>query len=61
MNIDDAKKEIEDAIDQNGNYTHNIISSVLGIVAEDHGHDTANDLIDEFCLEEIYGIQKVTT
>jgi hypothetical protein len=40
-------------------FSHNIISIVLRRVAEVHGHDAANELIDEFDLEDL-GWQKIS-
>lgn len=57
--IAEARKKIEKAIDQNGQYSHNICGLVLSSVSRDHGLEAANNLIDEFALDEIYGIHKV--
>lgn len=59
MEISEARKKIENAIFQDGNYTNNIIGSVLRQVARDHGYGTANQLIDEYDIEEEYGIPPV--
>jgi len=54
-----ARDSIENAMDQNGPYTHNIISLSLRSLAEKGGNKAANDLVDEYELDQEYGIQKV--
>lgn len=58
--IEEARKHIEDAIDTNGTYTHNIISLTLSSVEKTHGIGKANELVDEFNLTEDYGIHRVS-
>jgi len=56
--MDHFRTHIDRAIDQNGQYTHNIISINLRQCAAIWGFESANALIDEYCLDDIYGIQK---
>lgn len=51
-----AKEKIEKAIIQDGPYSHNIVGLVLSGLND---KKAANKLIDEFELDELYGIQKV--
>ena len=59
MKISEAKKAIEKALDRQGPYSHNICGCVLRAVSESHGISRANALIEEYALDEIYGINKV--
>jgi hypothetical protein len=54
----DARREIEDAIQEDGMYTHNIISCVLRMVATRWGYKDCNKLIDRYELTKRYGIHK---
>lgn len=50
----DIKKwadRIQEAIDTDGPYSHNIISMALGAVAKAYGKEEANKLIEKFDLE----------
>lgn len=55
--------EIEDLIDTNpnGQYTHNIISCLLRGLAEETDVESANEVIEELCLTELYSIYPVNT
>jgi hypothetical protein len=53
-NIEVAREKIERALDQNGQYTHNIIGIVLRMLTI----KDANKLIDEMCLGD-FGFEKV--
>ena len=55
--INDAKEKIERAIESNGQFTHNILGLILRKVDGLFGTKVANDLIDEYDLED-YGINK---
>ncbi len=48
-----AKDRIEKALAANGPYSHNIISMALGDVFNNLGQQAANDLIDEYELEDL--------
>lgn len=51
-NLEDCKDAINDALDQDGPYTHNIIGLVLSKVFKELGGQPAvNELIEEFDLE----------
>ena len=52
-----AKTRIQQAINKNGNYSHNICSVVLMAVHQKVGRASAKDLINEFSLDDLYGIQ----
>jgi len=61
MTTDEARESIEEqmeGLDQPNNYNHNIIGMTLSIIAKEHGTDVANELIDEFDLED-HGWNKV--
>jgi hypothetical protein len=52
--------EIEDLVGEDqGPYTHNLISSILRCVAEKWGNEKANEMVDYFGLTELYGIHRV--
>ena len=55
--------EIEDLIDSNpnGQYTHNIISSLLRGLAEQVDVESANEIVEELNLTELYNIYPVNT
>lgn len=59
MTIKEAENKIAQAIETNGNFSHNICGIVLSGIAKEHGRKAANKLIDKFALDSIYGIQKV--
>ncbi|MBI2069480.1 MAG: hypothetical protein HYT79_02680 [Elusimicrobia bacterium] len=54
-----ARKKIEQAIKQDGPYSHNVCSMALLAVAQADGKEAANKLIEEYCLDRLYRIQKV--
>ena len=56
MTIDDARQRIQSAIIQFGDQAAPMIELVIGEVRSGLGHETANDLIDEFDLELRYGV-----
>ena len=51
-----ARKKIEKAMEQDGPYTHNIIGLVLSGLKD---INLANQLIEEYEIDDLYGIQKV--
>jgi len=54
-----ARSRIRRALQQNGNYTHNIIGLVLTMLAQELGNkDIADQLIDEYKLTQRFGILK---
>ena len=55
--VEDAKEKIERAIESGGSFTHNILGLILREVDKLFGTKVANDLIDEYNLED-YGINK---
>lgn len=57
--IRQAARKIEEAIAQNGAYSHNIIGLVLSQLAAEVDYAAANQLVDEFYLTALYGIYKV--
>jgi hypothetical protein len=57
--IEEHKANIQHAIRQRGQYTHNIISMVLRQVATEFGYAEANKLVDEFKLTRRFSIPKV--
>ena len=58
-NIHEHRRQIEKAINKNGQFSHNIVSIVLREVSKEFGVNVANGLVDEYELDELYGIQKV--
>lgn len=59
--MDKARQKIEHAITKDGPYSHNIISITLIMVAKELGYVYSNDLIREFDLSDLYGIQEEET
>ena len=53
-----AERAIEEAIGQDGQYSHNICSSALRAVAIKINYKEANKLVDAYQLEKLYGIPK---
>ena len=58
FDIDRTREMIQQAIDANGEYSHNICSLNLRRVSRFKGRKVANKLIDEFELDDIYKIMK---
>ncbi len=56
MTSDDARQRIQSAIIQFGDQAAPMIDLVIGEVRSALGHETANELIDEFDLELRYGV-----
>ena len=56
MTSDDARQRIQSAIIQFGDQAGPMIDLVIGEVRSALGHETANELIDEFDLELRYGV-----
>ena len=59
MNLADIETDIEYLLDDDGEFTHNIISAKLRVVAEKFGRDAANDLVTKYSLDIRFGIQPV--
>lgn len=57
--IDEMSEKIQDAIESNGAYSHNIVSLCLSSVAEKYGNAAANNLIYEHNLKSLYGIEPI--
>lgn len=57
--LHEARQHIEKAMEQNGPYSHNIVSLALSQVAREISNEEANGLIDEYELTDLYGIEKV--
>lgn len=55
---DEIRDQIEEAIEEDGQYTHNIISCNLRIAEENYGRKFANSLIDDLDLKALFGIEK---
>ena len=56
--VGSARLKVLYAVRSRGEYTHNIISCSLRIIAEKLGRKVANQMIDEFKLTKKFGIQK---
>ncbi len=56
MNLDEARKRIESAIEQYGQHAAMAIELVINEVRSDQGARAVNELIDEFDLELQYNI-----
>jgi hypothetical protein len=54
-----ARARIEEAMEQDGPFTHNLIGFTLSSLAQKVGVKYANELVREFDLTEIYGIEEV--
>lgn len=59
MTMDEARATIKRAVDQAGPYSHNLCSIVLSMVHQWHGLAAANALVEEYGLEDLYGIRKI--
>jgi len=59
MTIDDARRRIQSAMDQYGQRAGVAIELVVNEVRSNLGHETANDLIDEFDLELLFNIPPI--
>lgn len=57
--ISKHEKDIREAVNKNGPYSHNLISATLRLIAKEKGTKSANALVDKYRLTEIYGIEKV--
>ncbi len=51
--LQDAKDEIERALEGNRGYSRNIIGCCLRIVDKEFGTAAANDLVDDYSLEDM--------
>ena len=58
--IYEYRKQIEAEVERQGSFSHNIIGIVLRQVSEEFSVNVANGLVDEYELDEIFGIQKVS-
>lgn len=56
--VQQTRTRIEKAMNQGGNFTHNIIGLSLSSLASKCGKKYANELIDELGLDDLYGIEK---
>jgi hypothetical protein len=56
MNLDDARKRIESAMEQYAQHAGMAIELVINEVRSDQGAKAVNELIDEFDLELQYNI-----
>jgi hypothetical protein len=52
------RQYIEEAIEKNGPYSHNIIGLALNQISKEEGVQAANDLMDEYDLSE-FGFVKL--
>ena len=59
ITLEKAREQIEQEMDQHGQFTHNIIGIVLRQVSTEFGIGQANELIDEYDITDAYGIHKV--
>jgi len=59
MNLETARAKIENALENRGDFTHNIVGMILKDVAKTHGFPVANKLIDDLDLHKEFGIRKV--
>jgi len=57
--IERARDRIEQAIKQNGPYSHKVVGLALSALARECGFEAANNLVEEYDLDDLYGIQKV--
>lgn len=54
--VEKARERIENAMEQNGQYTHNIISFTLRDLATKFGYKYADELVNELNLDDLYEI-----
>jgi hypothetical protein len=59
IDIQEAYEDIEEYLStiDTKEYSHNLITITLRIVAKDHGYDAANKIVDDMGLES-YGYHK---
>lgn len=57
ITIKEAKRDIREQTRSQRGYWNNIVAATLGMVAEAHGKDAANNLIEQ-CGLEMLGWQK---
>jgi uncharacterized protein involved in exopolysaccharide biosynthesis len=51
--VEEAKDRIEKALERDGQYSHNMITVALESISKKLGDHVANELIDEYELEEL--------
>jgi hypothetical protein len=56
MNMEEARKRIESAIEQYGQHAGMAIELVINEVRSDRGASAVNELVEEFDLELLYNI-----
>jgi hypothetical protein len=57
--MDAAREFIAQKLENIGGFTHNIVGSKLRAVAKEISYEAANELIDEFDLDDLLGIAKL--
>lgn len=57
--IRQACEQIEKAMEQDGPFTHNMIGITLLGLAEKFGYKYSNDLIKQYDLTDLYGIEEI--
>ena len=58
-NIYKYRLQIEAEVEKQGSYSHNIVGIVLRQVSKEFSVNVANGLVDEYELDEVFGIQKI--
>lgn len=58
--IEKTKKQIMTVLKNGGGYMNNIVGVKLRMIAEQHGKETANQIVEDMGLEELIGIPKAT-
>jgi hypothetical protein len=57
--LEEHEKEIVRYMEQDGEYTHNLISLRLRRIDKDLGRDVAHAVIRKYRLDELYGIRPI--
>jgi len=58
MTIDRARELLQIQVEMGGGYNRNSVRLVLFEISKEHGQGAVDKLIDEFSLEQIFGLQK---
>lgn len=58
MTIERARELLQIQVDLGGGYNRNSVRLILFEISKEHGQEVADKLIDEFALDQIFGLQK---
>lgn len=58
MTIDRARELLQVQVEMGGGYNRNSVRLILFEISKQHGQAAVDKLIDEFSLEQVFGLQK---